>query len=65
MACCEYFDLGETGVGKNVATKIHRHSKKKDGPFKEINLADAAPDLLKLFGHVKGALIMQYVIKSP
>ena len=50
--------LGETGVGKNVATKeIHRHSKKKDGPFKEINLADAAPGLIEseLFGHVKGA----------
>jgi formate hydrogenlyase transcriptional activator len=50
--------LGETGVGKEViANTIHRLSKRKEGPFIQVNCG-AIPDTLidsELFGHEKGA----------
>ena len=49
---------GETGVGKEIiATAIHGLSKRKKGPFIQINCG-AIPDTLidsELFGHEKGA----------
>ncbi len=49
---------GETGVGKEIiANAIHHLSKRKDGPFIQVNCG-AIPDTLvdsELFGHEKGA----------
>ena len=49
---------GETGVGKEViATAIHKMSKRKNGPFIQVNCG-AIPDTLidsELFGHERGA----------
>jgi len=45
--------LGETGVGKSfIAKKLHKHSNRKDKPFKHINCAAISPYLLEseLFG---------------
>ena len=49
---------GETGVGKEIiATAIHKMSKRKNGPFIQVNCG-AIPDTLidsELFGHERGA----------
>ncbi len=50
--------LGETGVGKDlVAREIHRHSKRKDGPFEVSDCASLSATLIEseLFGHAQGA----------
>ncbi len=49
---------GESGVGKEVVARlIHLHSKRREGPFVEVNCA-AIPETLieaELFGYEKGA----------
>ena len=50
--------LGESGTGKEtVATQIHAHSPRKNGPFVPFNCASVAPNLLedRFFGHERGA----------
>ncbi|MHB8919003.1 MAG: sigma 54-interacting transcriptional regulator, partial [Desulfocucumaceae bacterium] len=50
--------LGESGVGKEVvATIIHAHSLRKEGPFMAVNCGAIPADLLEseLFGYEKGA----------
>lgn len=49
---------GETGTGKEIlAEEIHRHSKRKDGPFVVVDCASLAKELIasELFGHTKGS----------
>ena len=49
---------GETGTGKEmVAARIHRESKRNQGPFIPIDCTAITPTLLEseLFGHVRGA----------
>jgi two-component system nitrogen regulation response regulator GlnG len=49
---------GESGTGKElVARAIHRHSRRKDGPFLPICLAALSPGLVEreLFGHLRGS----------
>lgn len=50
--------IGETGTGKQlIAEAIHKHSKRKNGPFVSINCGALDENLLldTLFGHIKGA----------
>jgi DNA-binding NtrC family response regulator len=49
---------GETGTGKElVAEEIHRHSRRRDGPFVVFDCGAVPRDLIEsaLFGHVKGS----------
>ncbi len=50
--------LGETGTGKSMmAREIHRHSRRRNGPFLVVNSA-ALPETLvesEMFGHTEGA----------
>lgn len=50
--------LGETGVGKEIfAETIHRHSRRANHPFFQLNCAALQPSLLEseMFGYEKGA----------
>ncbi len=49
---------GETGTGKDlIAQKIYEHSKRKDKPYIQVNVASISPNLFEseLFGHEKGS----------
>lgn len=50
--------LGESGVGKTrLARVIHDRSRRRDGPFLDLNCAGLSPQLLEseLFGHERGS----------
>ncbi len=55
---CPVIIKGPTGTGKNVVAKIiHELSRRKDGPFIEVNCVSLSDNLLEseLFGHERGA----------
>ncbi|HPJ92989.1 MAG TPA: sigma-54 dependent transcriptional regulator [Deltaproteobacteria bacterium] len=60
------FIQGESGTGKEVIARyLHKHSKRKTGPYIGINLA-AIPDTLlesELFGYEKGAFTGAYATR--
>jgi two-component system nitrogen regulation response regulator GlnG len=52
------FITGESGTGKElVAQAIHRHSRRRSGPFLPVCLAALSPGLVEreLFGHARGS----------
>jgi transcriptional regulator with PAS, ATPase and Fis domain len=55
---CPLLILGGSGVGKEVlATDVHRHSTRAQGPFISVNSAAIAPQLFEsaFFGHLRGS----------